>query len=128
MESMDAEYTQCLHKIVYMGQRRYLEENHPWRYAWRLFNGQHEFRPAPRRPIGEYIRQKVEEREEFVDNQHVSRDNKNLPKDPVKEHGVKRRSKLFDISYWKVCSPINPCLLLHNWMAYFDVPLEIQFS
>ena len=104
MEDTEAEYAQCLHKVIYMGHRRYLEENHRWRHARRAFNGHSKLRPAPRRPNGAEIKQKAEEREQFMEISEVSADNENLPNDPVKEHGVKRRSRLFDLPYWEVRS------------------------
>jgi hypothetical protein len=101
MEETDAEYACCLHKTIYMGHRRYLDENHRWRYARRAFNGHQEFRPAPKQATSADIKRKAEEREAFLQNVGIRPKNENLPGDPVKEHEVKRHSKLFDLLYWR---------------------------
>ena len=110
IEDIKAEYSQCLHKVIYMGHMRYLEENHRWRHARRAFNGHFELHPTPRRPSGTDIKRKVEEREQFLEISKVSADNENLSNDPVKEHGVKRQSRLFDLPYWEVCSINKLCI------------------
>jgi hypothetical protein len=114
MEDTKAEYAQCLHKIVYMGHRRYLGENHRWRHARRAFNGQQQFRTALRRQNGEEIKQKAEAGEEFLQSRGVPAENENLPNDPVKDHLVKRRSRLFDLPYWEVRSKFNLCSLFQT--------------
>jgi hypothetical protein len=104
MEDTDAEHAPCLHKMVYLGHRRYLPEGHRWRHARRAFNGEQEFRPPPRRRIGEEIREYAESRVQFLQEHGLRVDSENNAADPVKIHGVKRRSVLFDLPYWEVSS------------------------
>lgn len=59
---------------------------------------------APERPTGEEILRWGTERSEFLRDGGVE----NSSEDPVKLHGVKRRSIFFDLPYWKV---IFSCIL-----------------
>jgi hypothetical protein len=102
MEDTDADHSGCLHKMIYMGHRHYLREGHRWRHSRRAFNGEQEFRPAPRRQTGEEILEKAEIRDQFIRSQGLGVDNINHAEDPVRVNGVKQRSVLFDLPYWQV--------------------------
>jgi hypothetical protein len=90
-----AEHSLILNKMIYLGGRRYLEGDHRFRSAQAAFNNYPEWRFAPKPTIGERILRWGNERQDFFNNGGV--ENSNL--DPVKFHGVKRRSILFDLPY-----------------------------
>lgn len=94
-----AEHALLLNKMIYLGGRRYLELDHRFRRARAAFNNYPEDGFAPEAPTGDEVLRWGTERSEFLRNGGV--ENSNL--DPVKYHGVKRRSILFDLPYWKVC-------------------------
>jgi len=93
-----AEHSLLLGKMVYLGGRRYLQEDHRFRRARCAFNNDQEWDLAPDRPTGEEVLRWGTERMQFLNNGGVENSNE----DPVKFHGVKRRSILFDLPYWKV--------------------------
>ena len=90
-----AEHARLLHKMVYLGARRFLDANHPFRRARAAFNNHPEWQLAPERPTGEEILQWATEREQFLREGGVE----NSEDDPVRLHGVKRRSIFFDLPY-----------------------------
>ena len=92
-----AEHARLLHKMVYLGARRFLDAEHTFRRARAAFNNHPESEIAPERPTGEEILQWAMEREAFLRGGGV----KNSSDDPVKRHGVKRRS-IFYLPYWQV--------------------------
>jgi hypothetical protein len=110
MEDTGAEHSGCLYKMIYMGHRRYMSQDHRWRHARRAFNRQQELRPAPRRQTGEEILEKAMERLHFLQDQGVHMENENHRGDPVKLHGVKRRSVLFNLPYWHVSIGSDGCM------------------
>ena len=91
-----AEYAKFLQKMVYLGARRFLDAAHPFRRARMAFNNHVEWQMAPDRPTGEEILRWGIEREEFLRSGSV----KNSESDPVRLHGVKKRSIFFDLPYW----------------------------
>jgi predicted nucleic acid-binding Zn-ribbon protein len=94
-----AEHAQLLSKMIFLGGRRFLAMDHRFRRARAAFNNHQELDMAPERPSGEEVLQWGTERSEFLE----AGGQENTLDDPVKRHGVKRRSLLFDLPYWKVC-------------------------
>jgi hypothetical protein len=72
--------------------------DHRFRSAKAAFNNHEEWREPPEAPTGEEVLRWGTERSQFLSNGGVE----NSINDPVKRHGVKRRSTLFDLPYWKV--------------------------
>jgi hypothetical protein len=94
-----AEHAQLLSKMIFLGGRRFLHMDHRFRRALAAFNNHPELDMAPERPSGEEVLTWGTERSEFL----AAGGQENSYEDPVKRHGVKRRSILFDLPYWKVC-------------------------
>jgi len=86
--------------MIYLGARRFLEGDHPFRRARAAFNNHTEWQMAPKRPTGEEILRWANDREEFLREGGVD----NSENDPMKLHSVKCRSALFDLPYWQVCT------------------------
>jgi hypothetical protein len=91
-------------KIVYGGRRRWLRSrNHPYRRDLEI-NGE-ELRTAPKRMSADQVLAHVEKRKHYLH----SGGRAGAQDDPVHVSGVKRKSKLFDLSYWRVsaleCKP-----------------------
>ena len=93
-----AEYAALLGKMIYLGSRRYLPEDHRFRRARAAFNNQQEWQLAPDRPIREEVLRWSTERSDFLRNGGVE----NSDEDSVKLHGVKRQSIFNELCYWKV--------------------------
>ena len=93
-----AEHAQLLNKMIYLGGRRFLPADHRFRRARASFNNHQEWQVGPDRPTGEEVLQWGTTRSIFLADGGVE----NSMGDPVKLHGVKRRSILFDLPYWKV--------------------------
>jgi hypothetical protein len=93
-----AEHAPLLSKMIFLGGRRYLHIDHRYRRALAAFNNLPELDMAPERPSGEEVLTWGTERSEFL----AAGGHENSMEDPVKRHGVKRRSILFDLPYWKV--------------------------
>ena len=91
-------HSNVLKKILYLGNRRWLPVDHRFRRARVAFDGNADMRPAPVRPLGHDILRMGEERVAFLDG-GGRRDTEG---DPVKQHGVKRVSNLFQLPYWAV--------------------------
>ena len=89
------EHAQLLSKMIFLGGRRFLGMDHMFRRAWTTFNNHPELDMAPERPSGEEVLQWGTERSEFL----AAGGQENSIEDPVKRHGVKRRSLLFDLPY-----------------------------
>jgi hypothetical protein len=94
-----AEHAPLLSKMLFLGSRRYLDIDHRFRRAQTAFNNHPEFDIVPERPSGEEVLTWGTERNTFI----VACGQENSIDDPVKRHGVKRRSIWFDLPYWKVC-------------------------
>jgi len=93
-----AEHAQLLSKMIFLGGRRFLDMDHRFRRAQVAFNNHPEFDMAPERPSGEEVLSWGTERSAFLAGGGLE----NSMEDPVKRHGVKRRSIWFDLPYWKV--------------------------
>ena len=94
-----SEYARLLHKMIFMGARRHLPPDHPFRRLRAAFNNHQEWEVAPVRPSGEEVCRWGMERDEFLRQGGIE----NSEDDPVRVHGVKRWSTLFKLPYWKVC-------------------------
>ena len=92
--------SKALKKNVYLGHRRQLPMAHQWRRQRANFDGQPDMRPPPRRMSGGEHLAFAMAREEWTSKMHTN-EGRQTP-DPVHEHGVKRRTCLFDLPYWKV--------------------------
>jgi hypothetical protein len=102
-----AEHAQLLNKMIFLGGRRFLCAEHRFRRAKAAFNNHQEWHMAPDRPTGEEVLRWGTERADFIAEGGAENSNE----DPVKLHGVKRRSILFDLPYWKVSTdPQVQCL------------------
>ena len=84
--------------MIYLGGRQYLHVAHPFRRACAAFNNFPEWDMSPRRPTGAELLRWGIEREAFLreGGQDNSQD------DPVKLHGVKRCSALYELPYWTI--------------------------
>ena len=89
---------QLLNKMIYLGGRRFLAPDHRFRRARAAFNNHQEWQVGPDRPTGEEVLAWGTARSTLIADGGV--ENSNV--DPVKLHGVKRRSIFFDLPYWKV--------------------------
>jgi len=92
-----AEHASLLNKMIYLGSRRFLHAEHPFRRATTAFNNHPEWRMALERRTGEEVLQWGSERDRFLQGGI-----ENLEDDPVKRHGVKWKSALQELPYWKV--------------------------
>lgn len=95
-----AEHAQLLNKMIFLGARRYLAADQRFRRAKAWFDNHQEWHIAPERPTGDEVLQWGTTRTDFLEVGGVE----NSSADPVKLHGVKRRSVLFDLPYWKLLS------------------------
>ncbi|XP_058755972.1 uncharacterized protein LOC131629194 [Vicia villosa] len=89
----DTCYHQLKHgkKTVYLGHRRFLKRNHPYRRLKKAFNGYPENELAPKALTGKQVYQRVK-------NIHVSFGKKQ--KHSTKKNIWKKRSVFFDLPYW----------------------------
>ena len=92
--------SKALKKNVYLGHRRHLPMAHQWRRQRSNFDGQTDTRPPPRRMSGREHLRYANDRQEWRRKQCAHEGGQTA--DPVHEHGVKRRTCLFDLPYWKV--------------------------
>ena len=95
----------ALGKNVYLGHRRYLRRNHPYRRLRRAFDGTEEIRAPPCSLTGRDIVRHAKAREKWLDTS-----NENRPggeNDPVHQTGVKRLSTLYSLPYWQVSLPFQ---------------------
>jgi len=83
-----SEYAILLGKMIYLGGRHYLHENHNFRRARAAFNNHQEWQLPPGRPIGEKVFRWGTQRSNFLAHGRVE----NLDEDPMKLHGVKHCS------------------------------------
>ena len=93
-----AEHSRLLGKMIFLGARRYLPEDHRYRRARAAFDMNEEWGLPPERPTGEEIFRWGTQCSQFLANGGVE----NSSEDPVKLHGVKRESIFFQLPYWKV--------------------------
>jgi hypothetical protein len=90
-----------LGKNVYLGHRRYLQRNHPYRRLKRAFDGSKELRPPPVVLTGRNIVRFARKQELWLKASPANR--LESTEDPVHETGVKRLSILYKLPYWQVC-------------------------
>ena len=86
-------------KIVYVGARQRLPEDHVFRSDLR-FNGLEEKGVSNLRMSGEDVLRFAQERNTYL----ASGGKAEGPHDPLRTHGVKRLLVLFSLPYWKVCA------------------------
>ncbi|XP_074364111.1 uncharacterized protein LOC141704847 [Apium graveolens] len=98
-------------KCVYMGHRRWLRSNHPYRNMPLPFNGKVEERGAPPIPSGDEVFSEVE-------NLNIEF-GKKFAKD-VPSRGWKKRSIFFELSYWKDLYARHFIDLMHVQKNVFD--------
>ena len=79
-------------KNVYMGHRRFLPRNHPWRRWKKAFNGNSEESTSPLILTGDELFEKVEVLENNFGKPNATN---------VAESGWKKRSIFFELPYWK---------------------------
>ena len=91
-------HSNALKKMLYLGNRRWLPPDHRFRRAHISFDGHQEMRPAPSRPSGHDILYMGEEQVSYLG----SGGRQDGEDDPVKQHGVKRVSVLYELPYWVV--------------------------
>ena len=97
-EGTFAEHSAQADKTVYLGNRRFLQQNHRWRAARAAFSGHPNHDAPPPQQDGKTIVRRGAWRESYL--QCGGR--KNSEHDPVKSTGVKRVSILFQLPYWEV--------------------------
>jgi hypothetical protein len=113
-----------LGKNLYLGHRRYLRRNHPYRRFRRAFDGTEEIRAPPCSLTGRDIVRLAKARERWL---NTSNDNRHLGEnDPVQETGVKRLSTLYSLPYWQVSVPLGltPSQLILFTLLLYCVPTE----
>ena len=94
------EHSVELGKQTYTDTRRWLPHNDPWRSTAMnaLFNGREEDREKPTAVTAEEQVQRANEYQKWLDEGNKE----GATGDPSKVHGVKRRSILYNLPYWKV--------------------------
>ena len=105
---VDSRFSKSLRKNLFLGYRRYLPVNHPFRSQRDSFNGKPEHRSRPTRVSGLEHRRRGEARERWIQ----AGGRPGSENDPVKRNGVKRHSVLFKLPYWDV----SPYMLMNNWL------------
>ena len=78
-------------KTVYLGHQRFLRPNHLYRRLRKAFNGEQEFRIAPKPLTGKEVYRK---------QQHIKVVFGKKQKKPVVKSSWKKRSVFFDLPYW----------------------------
>ncbi|KAL3654822.1 hypothetical protein CASFOL_000608 [Castilleja foliolosa] len=91
-------------KICYMGHRRSLPKDHPWRKDRKHFNGKREDAEAPKSLTGEDVLSQLEKLPKRIPGKHST---KNI-KRGEEELNWTKRSILFELPYW------NKLKLRHN--------------
>ena len=105
------EHSVELGKQTYTDTRRWLPHDHPWRSPTMKdhFNGRNEFRGKPDVVTGSEQLQRAAEYQTWL----ADGNKEGAAGDPSKTHGVKRRSMLHNLPYWKVNDPARLTTLLH---------------
>jgi len=94
-------------KTVYMGHRRWLEMNDPWRMHGDLFNGEDELRGPPRKRSGKDIDMLLKNWEE------CPAPGKKRKKPAPLEKVWKARSVFWDLPYWKILHTPHSLDVMH---------------
>lgn len=94
------EYSHELNKLVFLQNRRFLDVTEPYRKrsAAVYFDGEMETREKPTEVTVEQYLERAEERRLWLAKGNLP----DVEGDPAKDHGVNRRSALFNLPYWKV--------------------------
>ena len=120
-----AEHAPLLNKMIYLGGRRFLAADHRFRRAKAAFNNHQEWCMGPDRPTGEEVLEWGTARSTFLADGGVENSNG----DPVKLHGVKRRSIFFNLPYWKVqCTAWFNMVHLDNGMGEVEGQYDSPFA
>lgn len=82
-------------KTVYLGHRKFLKPNHPYRKLRKAFNGEQEFETAPQALTGEQVYQRVKDV-----NVKFGKKEKNKKQKTTEKKIWKKRSVFFDLPYW----------------------------
>jgi hypothetical protein len=111
---LGAEHSIDLGKQTYGGTRRWLPENHKYRSPGMRehFNGEVDNRQQPRAvSVDEQLQHAA-----YYEGWKAARNKEGASQDPSKSHGVKRRSILFRLPYWKVgfLPKLNPIRLFET--------------
>lgn len=95
-------------KIVYIGHRKWLQHDDPWRKDKKNFNGRTEPRPKPREKTGYEIYEIVRNLEVVAGKANPQAKEKNVD-GPV----WKRRSVFWDLPYWKFLQSRHTIDVMH---------------
>ena len=109
-------------KTCYMGHRRFLHENHPFRFDVNKFSGTTEFRPAPKPLSGEEILECTKD----LTNSFGKDPSGKKPTRKRRKKGeplviYKRRSIWFLLPYWKD-------LMLHHNFDFMHIGKNVSES
>jgi hypothetical protein len=89
-------------KQVFVGAHRWTRRGHPYRSKMR-FNGEVETEGAPPRQSATDKLRATRDRETYLLGREGGRLGRpDGPLDPYRRHGVRRRSRLYDLPYWQV--------------------------
>ncbi|XP_073153348.1 uncharacterized protein [Henckelia pumila] len=84
-------------KILYIGHRRFLPRNHPYRRQKKAFNGKQEFNPAPKPLTGLEVLERVDKI-----NYRSGKMSGKLQREELETKSCwKRKSIFFELEYWK---------------------------
>ncbi|XP_020106666.1 uncharacterized protein LOC109722900 [Ananas comosus] len=106
LNSTDSRWLKNGGKFCYMGYRRWLEQNHPFRFQKDDFDGSIELRTAPNSPSGSDILRQLEginHNYNFDDVDEYIIDSHNYDEEGMRaeEQLWKKKSIFFDLPYWK---------------------------
>lgn len=107
-------------KIVYVGARRCLPEDHAFREDLR-FNGLQDKGVSNSRMTGEDVLHFAKERDSYL----ASRGRVEGPDDPARTHGVKKLSILFSLPYWKVSALNYSNSRVARLILIYFIPMNI---
>ena len=119
-------YSHELKKTTYGGQhRKWLDTGHPFREAMEAFDGVAKYGQRPVYVNAEQILEWAAVRENWLKD-----DRRVQAADPVRRTGIKRRSLLYDLPYWKVnffgCNLLLKLLLV--WVIGRNVEMQAWFA
>lgn len=107
---VDSRFSKSLRKNIFQGHRRYLPQNHHFRFMRDAFNGKEEHRGKPCRVSGIEHKRRGEARERWL----AAGGTPGSENDPLKRNGVKRHSVLFKLPYWDVSVSVLLLLVFCN--------------
>lgn len=94
----DCSSQRLVDKIGYMGARRYLPEDHPWRKS-KLFNGQSELRSKPIERSGECVLEQIDSGKYKPFGKHPTQ--KKGKTDELNILNWKKKSIFWELPYWR---------------------------